>query len=349
MEMDRRHVLDLLGSGLFLSAAPSIVSAQAAPAASAGGAKAALLLPVSGASAALGLSMQRSVALAQGGGDEKTSFPLFDTSDTPEGAGRAAASALQSGAAAILGPVFGRQLQAVAAAVGQRIPVISFSNSYAAADSGIFTFGITPSQSVSAILQYARARGVRRVALVGSGTPWSEQSGRAAQRLAPEIGLELLALPTAQGTGSEGLPDAALLTGEAAHFTANAPGLQARGVQVLGTMQALDRSPEALAATEGAWISAPEPAAFASFAAAYERSGGTAPGTISALALDAARILQSLAAAGKLNREGLLGDAGFPGFAGAVRFRADGRCVRELAILHSTGGSLRTVGRKAGL
>lgn len=59
--------------------------------------------------------------------------------------------------------------------------------------------------------------------------------------------------------------------------------------------------------------------------------------------------MQTLGEAGKLNQEGLLDASGFPGVAGAVRFRPDGRCVRELAILLATADSFRAVGSKAGL
>jgi ABC-type branched-subunit amino acid transport system substrate-binding protein len=330
MEMDRRQFLDLLGSGILLSAAPSTVS----------GPKAALLLPVTGASAELGLSMQRAVHLAQSGGDGKTAFPLFDTGDTPEGAAKAATAAIEAGAGIILGPVFGRQMQAVSAAVAGRAPIVSFSNSNAAPGSGVFTFGITPSQSVSAILQYARGRGVRRFALVGTGSGWSEQAKRAAERLAPEIGLQLVEASAA--------PDAALLTGDAAQFAASAPALRASGVQLLGTLQAMNQATGA-EALEGAWLAAPDPAAFAVFAESYRRSGGAEAGAIAALAYDAARIVQTLSSTGKLNQAGLLDTAGFPGVTGAVRFRPDGRCVRELAILVATSGAFRAVGSKAGL
>jgi len=195
MEMDRRQALHLLGSGLLLSAAPSTLSAYSASAAASDVPKAALLLPVTGASAELGLSMQRATRLAQSGGDEKAAFALFNTSDTAEGAGQAAADAMANNSAFILGPLFGRQIQAVTAAVAGRVPAISFSNGNAVPGSGIFLFGITPSQSVSAILQYASARGVRRVALIGTDTSWSEESGKAAHRLASEIGLRLVDAP----------------------------------------------------------------------------------------------------------------------------------------------------------
>ena len=314
-------------------------------------------MPVTGSSAELGLSMQRASGLAQSAADEKTLLTLFDTSDTPEAAARAAAKAVAQGAPAILGPVFAAQTAAVAAAVAGRVSVVSFSNSPAPAGSGIFSFGITPSQSVSAILQYARARGVRRVALIGSGSTWSDEAKRAAQRVGPEIGLTLVDVPALNGSADAvqtlqglagGLPDAALFTGGPADFAAIAQPLQRGGVQVLGTLQALDQPAAGRAALEGAWLSAPDPAAFARFAQAYAPAGKP-PGVIAALAYDAARIAGELAAAGTLNREGLLRPAGFGGITGAVRFRPDGRCVREMAIVTVASGVLKTVARKAGV
>ncbi len=360
MEMDRRRLLDLLGSGVLLSAVPSTLSAFTTPVTRQGKGSAALLLPITGAPALIGLSMQRATDLAQSFGDGKTPLRLFDTGETAETAAKAATTAVSEGAAVILGPLLAGQVKAVAAAAaGNAVPVVSFSNSMAALGSGAFVFGITPSQSVSAILQYARARGVRRLALVGGASPWSQQGLKAATRLAPEIGLQLVDVPGIGIVGADilqllgkadgGLPDAALITGGVGQFAAQAQLLQQSGVQVLGTVQALDQTPAGLAALEGVWISAPDPAAVARFAQDYGAVDAAPPGAIAALAFDAAQIVSTLAGGGQLSREGLLRQAGFPGVAGAVQFRSDGRCVRELAILTVASGALMKVGRRAGL
>ncbi len=360
MEMDRRRLLHLLGSGVLLSAAPSNVSAISTPRKNARGGMAALLLPVTGASAQLGFDMQRAAGLAQSGSDGKAVIKLFDTEASAEGAGKAAALAARIGAAAILGPLFGHQVRSVAAAVPGAVPIIAFSNNLGARDGRSFEFGITPSQSVSAVLQYAEARGARRIALIGAGTEWSEQAGKAAQRIAPEIGLQLMDIAQPGRAGGPdlvqavrraagGAPDAVLLTSGGAEFAAQAQALRGNGVQVLGTLRALNHSSAALSFLEGVWLSTPDPARFAEFAAAYRASAGTEPGVIAALAFDAARIVDTLARTGRLNREGLLSSAGFPGIAGAVRFRNDGRCVRELAIVTVSSGTLKTLARKAGL
>lgn len=343
---------------MLLSTAPSPLFASTAPAAKPAAASAALLLPVTGPAAAIGLSMQRAAGLARLGEQGKAQLPLFDTGHTADTAAEAAARARAAGASVILGPLLASQVAPVAAAAG--IPVISFSNSMAALGGGAFVFGITPSQSVSAILQYARATGVRRLVLLGSASAWSEQALKAAKRAAPEIGLQVVEAPagrTASGAdllqaldeAEGGLPDAALLMGEGEQFAAIGRVLQQAGVQVLGTMQALDRSAAGLTALEGAWISAPDPSAFDRIAGDYRAFHGNSPPVIAALAFDAAQIVSTLTEAGQLNREGLLRSAGFPGVAGAVRFRPDGRCVRELAILTVTSGAVRTVGRRAGL
>lgn len=298
--------------------------------------------------------MQRASRLAQSGIDEKAGLSLFDTGDDAEAAAGAAARAVAEGAPAILGPLFARQVRAVAAAAAGAVPVIAFSNSPAAPGTGVFTFGITPSQSVSAILRYARGRGVRRVALVGDGSLWSEHSRRAGQLLGSEIGLQMVDVPTASsGLGVAdllqkvrgGLADAALLTGGPAQFQTHAPGLRAKGVQVLGTMQALQNGSAGDEALEGAWLSAPDPAGFARFEASF----GSGAGMLSALAFDATGIIQRLQQVGQLSREGLLHPAGFQTGLGAVRFRPDGRCVRELAIVAISAGALKMVSRKAGL
>ena len=311
---------------------------------------------MSGRWAALGASMQLATRLAH---SEQDGNPpaLHDSGEEPQAAGKAAAAAVRRGATMILGPVFGAQLPAVAAATKGSIPILSFSNSGSPPSPQAFLFGITPSQSVSAILQYARGRGVRRIALVGDGSQWSERGQGAARRLAAEIGVEILASPAAGASGAAmleslrtaGLPDAALFTGGAAHAAASAQALQQDGVQVLATLQAVDRSPAGLAALEGAWVSAPDPGALDRFGQLMAaRGGGSGGGIISALAYDAARLARMLTVSGKVSREGLLASS-FSGVTGAVRFREDGRCARELAIVHVSTGALKGVGLKVGL
>ena len=179
---------------------------------------------------------------------------------------------------------------------------------------------------------------------MGSDSAWNQQSRDAALRLQSELGLAIRpiaataaapeALLAALRKANGGvLPDALLLPDGGAPFVAVAQALRGSDVQLLGTLQALDYAPASLAALDGAWLAAPDPAGFADFARAYEARNGTAPGAIAALAFDAMGIATAMRAAGVVDRDALLVPAGFRGVAGAVRFRADGSCARDLAIL----------------
>ena len=257
---------------MLLSAAPSGFSAFAAPRANARASLAALLLPVSGPSAAIGLGLQRAAALAQSAGNGKARIQTFDTGG---GAARAARGVARKRPAIVLGPLFAGEVRAVAEALPAHVPIVAFSNNVGARDARTFEFGITPSQSVSAVLQYAHSRGARRIALSGPAGGWSAEAGGAARRLAPEIGLAIVEV--------EARPDAILLTGGAAQIAAEAEPLRARGAQLLGTIQLLDR-PGPLAALDGIWFSAPDPEQFERLASAYGQAGGARPGVLAALA-----------------------------------------------------------------
>ncbi|WP_243395789.1 ABC transporter substrate-binding protein [Sphingomonas oleivorans] len=309
-------------------------------------------MPLSGASAALGLSMQRAAALAQPIDGRDAQLFVFDTGGTAEGAQAAARQAIRRGAKLILGPLFAAEVRPVLAAAGGRVPVLSFSNDDSLHDSGAFLLGLTPSQMTGAILQYARKRGVRTVAMPAGEGNWARAAAEMATRLQGEIGISLItvagtdAAALSQANGGE-LPDALFLPDGGAGFIAAARALKGSGVQMLGTMQALDHAPASLAAIEGAWLAAPDPAAFAQFARDHQARNGGAPGAIAALAYDAANIAKSLATAGQVDRAGLLAGAGFPGVTGAVRFRADGTCVRELSILVAGAEGYSAVDRSA--
>jgi hypothetical protein len=127
-----------------------------------------------------------------------------------------------------------------------------------------------------------------------------------------------------------------------------APVLKARGIQLLATMQGLDYRPDAVGALEGAWIASPDPERFATFATEYAARNGGKPGAIAALGNDAAMIAKTLREADAMTREGVLRDAGFDGVTGRVRFRSDGSCARDFAILVPTNGVYQKVAGSRG-
>lgn len=267
---------------------------------------------------------------------------VIDTQGTPAGAARAARAALKAGAPVILGPLSAAEAQAVAGSAAGRVPVVAFTNDGTVRVPGTFVFGITASQATSAILGYARSRGVRRVLVVGDGSPWSSASIAAAMVAQGELGLSVETVTLAAGGALPAIPtppDAVFVPGGSATVLAAARNLRESGVQLLATVQGLDHRPDAIAALEGAWIASPDPDRFGTFAAAFTARNGGRPGAIAALAFDAANIARTLRQSDALTREGLLSEKGFDCVTGAVRFRSDGSCARNFAILvPATGG-----------
>jgi hypothetical protein len=274
---------------------------------------------------------------------ENSSFVLsFDTKGNAAGAAAAAAAALKAKPAMILGPLLAEEVPAVSSTVAGRVPIIAFSNDSVLKAPGTYIFGITAGQVTGAILRYARSRGVRSVLVVDDGSPWSAAAVVAAGRMEAEIGLRVRVLEVRPGAPLPDvgeMPDAVLLPGSGEPVLALARTLKETGVLLLGTLQALDHRPDAMAVLDGAWLATPDPQAFGTFASEFAARNGSNPGAIAALAYDAAGIANSLRANNNLTPEGLLSAQGFHGVTGPVRFRTDGSVARDFAIVvaHATG------------
>ena len=348
--MDRRRVLRHARSLGLVSLASSFPLHAAAPRIDPG--RLGLLLPLTGPSANLGSSMQRAVSLVP----QLPKVATTMVADTNGGAVPAARSLLKGGARIMLGPLFAADVRPVVADVAGRVPVLTFSNDIALYDSGAFLLGITASQSTTAILRYGRQRGLRRIGLLMGPDGWNGQVAAAMTRLQGELGFEMVpvarpadlaGLGIALGRITGGAPDALLVPDADAAFVAAARGLAGSGVQLLGLMQSVDYAPAALQAVAGAWIAAPDPAAFGAFATAYQAQHGGTPGTIAALAYDGAGIVAALRARGRIDRAGLLAMEAYRGVTGTMKFRSDGSCVRELSILVAGPDGYRVVATSA--
>lgn len=272
---------------------------------------------------------------------------VFDTGGNDTGAAAAAAKAMKAGAPMIFGPLFASQVRAVLATVAGRIPVVTFSNDSSLYESGAFLMGITPDQGISAVLGYARRRGIRRLALVTQVEGWPAAISAKAAAVAQSIGMDVQTAPDLAALvalPSPDKPDAVLLpTGSDLERAAMA--LQGTDIQLLGAFQGLNYADNAVNKLDGAWVSAPDPAAFAAFADTFESRNGIAPGAIAGLAYDAATMAVQLRLSGGMDRASLLSSAGFKGVCGDIRFRDNGSAVRDMAILAIQGGSYRVVER----
>ena len=135
-----------------------------------------LLLPLSGSSAGLGRSLLDAAQLALFEVADKN-FVLVprDTAGTPEGARAAAASAIESGAKILLGPVFAASALAVAPfARDAGINMVAFTNNRAAAGDGAFVMGFLPSQRIERVVSYAATRGASRFAALLPEGPYGD-------------------------------------------------------------------------------------------------------------------------------------------------------------------------------
>lgn len=281
--------------------------------------------------------MARAGGLAQG--KDAKGLIVVDTGGTPEGAAAAARAAIKKGAGLILGPLGSAEVAPVVAVAGG-VPVLAFSNDLALRESGAFLLGVTADQAVAPLLHYARSRGVKRLGLLTGSDAWGAQVAAAAKAAAEREGMDFATAPGGPALATylrgEGAPDALLASGDLAGA---AQAVKETGVQLLGAFAGLDAAPATLAQIEGAWLSAPDPAGFRTFADAFEQANGVAPGVITGLAFDAANIALALRKAGSLDRSALLSGRSFDGVCGAVRFRADGSAARAMAILAVTKGN----------
>ncbi|MFV3074001.1 penicillin-binding protein activator [Niveispirillum fermenti] len=135
-----------------------------------------LLLPLSGANAALGQSMldAAQMALFDLGDDRFTLLPR-DTQGSPGIAATAAKGLVDEGAGIILGPLFGGEAAAVkpvAAQAGR--PVLSFSSDWNVAGGGVWTLGFQPQEQVRRVVDLAASRGLMRFGVLAPATPYGD-------------------------------------------------------------------------------------------------------------------------------------------------------------------------------
>lgn len=152
-----------------------------------------LLLPLSGPQAKVGQAMLNAAQLAifEIAGNQ---FVLIvrDTTGTPDGARRAARSALQAGASLILGPLFATSVQAVAMEARPRgVNVLAFTNDASVAGNGVYVMGLSPRSQIERVLDYASLQGLRRYAVLAPESPYGWTVLSAMQAVIDKNGVEL--------------------------------------------------------------------------------------------------------------------------------------------------------------
>jgi branched-chain amino acid transport system substrate-binding protein len=347
------------------TAAPTPTApAAAAPAPAAAKTRIALLLPLSGANAALGSAMLDAAEMAlYDVADQSLELLPHDTQGTAQGAGDAARAALAEGAKLIIGPLLAGEVAAVkpvASAAG--VPVLAFSTQSELAGGGTYLMGFLPSQEIRRVIAFAHAKGAARFAMLAPRSPYGEVAVAAARAAVAAQNADLTRLdfydpaagdltPTAKSfaTAAQGV-DAVLLPEGGQRIKTLAPliayyGLDPAKVHFLGTGLWDEPGLGSEPALDGGWYAAPPPEARAGFEKRFRDLYRHPPPRLATLAYDATALAAVLARGRNgpdFSAAALTNPSGFVGIDGIFRLRSNGLVERGLAVLevHKDGNTV---------
>jgi ABC-type branched-subunit amino acid transport system substrate-binding protein len=312
----------------------------------------AMLVPMSGANAAVGQSIANAANLALlDAGGKRIRITIYDTA-AAGGVAAAARKAIAEGNRLFLGPLLGDDVRAVAPiAAAARVPVLSFSNDVSAAADGVYLLGFAPSNSIERVVDYAASRGLRRFAgLMPSGVYGRRASGAFLKAVEDAKGnvvamadfdrspASLLTavkrLQAAGGYDALLIADSGRIVLQAVPMARKNGGASARilGTELWNTEPSLAREP----AMTGAWFAAVPDGLYGQFAAKYRARFGKGPYRLASLGYDSVLLTMRAASSWKVGERfpaGMLSDrGGFAGIDGAFRFGRSGVAERMLEV-----------------
>lgn len=338
----------------------------------------AVLVPLSGVNAPVGISLANAATLALvDTGKQGVRLTSYDTAAL--GAAGAAERALADGAQLVLGPLLAGDAAAIrAVAEPKGVTMLSFSNNSAIASGKMLVLGFQPAQSVNRIVAFSVGKGMKRIAgLVPQGV-YGQRSSVALTQAAQQYGADIVsltsferrpaALPVAarkvtdydarlkQAVGGQPAPIAfnALLVADLgavaasfaphlAKYGAPAGSYLLMGTELWNTEPGLVRSPS----LNGAVFAAVPDARFAAMARRYGTRFGGTPSRLASLSYDA--VLLAVSVAGTSWKPGqpfpaavLADPQGFAGIDGIFRFR-NNVAERGMEVQQVTPGGFVTV------
>lgn len=335
------------------------------PGAPSGPPSVALLLPLSGRAAGVGLAMRNAAEMALFEiADDSFVLTIHDTASTPAGAATAAEKAIAGGAEMIIGPLFATEVAAVApVARPAGVPVVAFSNDRSVAGGGVWVFGLLPSQQVERVVQYSSARGLSRFGALVPANPFGSTALQALHAAAGRAGASVVATdsyPTGRGNengplvdrfarrigAGGGTPyiDAVLVPDGGAEIRNLAPlmayyDIDNAKVRYLGSTLWNDPELAREPALAGGWFAAPSPETRLPFEQRYRSMFGSPPPGLASLAYDAVSLAAVMArqpGGPAYDAESLTQPSGFAGVDGLFRLMPDGSNQRGLAVLRLT-------------
>lgn len=321
----------------------------------------ALLVPMTGANAAVGQSIANAanLALLDTGGAKVR----ITTYDTATGAAAAAQRALADGNRLFLGPLLADDVRVVAApARAAGVPVVSFSNDAAVAGNGVYLMGFSPSQSIDRVVRYARSQGSTKFAGLMPTGLYGRNASKALIHSAEASGGSVVSLQTFDRSpkslttaigklGEAGGYDAVLIADGGRIAVQAVPQIRKAGgigARILGTeLWATENTLAASPAMNGAWFASVPEAMYRQLATKYRARFGRAPYRLASLGYDSVlltvRIARDWKVGDRFPVRALTDSDGFAGVDGAFRFGADGVAERALAVHQIGSGAISTV------
>ncbi|MEM7664507.1 MAG: penicillin-binding protein activator [Pseudomonadota bacterium] len=321
----------------------------------------ALLVPMSGNTAAVGQSLANATTMALI--DTNASNLRITTYDTSQGAADAARQAIADGNKLILGPLLAANVPAVqAAARPAGVPAIAYSNDTTVANDNVFVMGHIPEQSIRRSVRYARRNGSNTFGALLPQGDYGQRSMSALANALREYGGTLASSETyargntsivgaAQRLRTTGGYDTVLIADGARLAVQAASELRsdgAEGTRLIGTElwsgeSALARS----ASVNGALFAAVSDGRYKRFADSYETRFGGKPYRIATLGYDSVlltlRVARDWRVGSRFPKSMLYDRGGFLGVDGPFRFGRDGVVERALEVREVRSGEVVAV------
>lgn len=317
----------------------------------------ALLVPMTGANAAVGQSVANAATMALL--DTNAANLRITTYDTATGAGTAAARAISDGNKLILGPLLADDVTQVAnVARTSKVPMITYSNDSAVASRDVFVMGQAPGQSIARVLGFAKSRGIKSVAAIIPTGDYGQRSTAGLTEAARAQGIAVTSIET-YDRGNTSVASAvrrakdkgrfdALLIADGSRIALQAAPLAGKGVRLLGTeLWSGDGTIAKAPAMRGAWFATVSDQRFGQFEKSYTSRFGATPSRLATLGYDSVLLTLNVARSWKpgttFPTAKLFDPQGFIGLDGVFRFTATGMAERAMEVREVGAGTFTTV------
>ena len=344
--------------------------------------KAALLLPLTGPSAAVGKDLLEAAELAIfDAGASRLEILPFDTGSEPAGAINAARQAVAAGVDVIIGPLFAPSTRAIAPIAAQAgVEVLSLSNDGSVAGPGVWVLGMRPEEQIERVVGFAARNGITRFAALAPSDVYGTRATSAFETAVQATGtgqvVDVATYPPQQTTPTDQVrrvaqrlgvrpvdptappqpvqdtapPTRAVLLADGGTRLRAIASLLAfvdvdpRAIRHLGTARFQD-DPQALAdpQLQGAWFAAASPDEVGAFTARFQTAFGRVPANVAVLAYDTTAMVAGLSRTGPIGTAQLVDPQGFAGRSGIFRLLGNGQTQRGLAVLEVNQGTVRVV------